>query len=180
MSFEQILLSRRSIRAFQDKKISEELIEKIQHAIYFSPSSRGLRPYISIIVNDKTLIETLSHSKHGAELLSTAPLAIILAGDTEKSDVFIEDCSIAAANVLNICEENKLGACWVQIRNRQHDENTTADNFVKKHTGIPENFSVECIIAIGYPAEIKKPYTKEEFKNSSFYYNKYGNNYTKT
>ena len=39
---------------------------------------------------------------------------------------------------------------------------------------LPEKFDVECIIAIGYPAEEMIPYKKEELHLNKVSHNKYG------
>ena len=42
------------------------------------------------------------------------------------------------------------------------------------YTGLPENLTVLCIIAIGYPGEKSVPYKKEELHFDKVSYNRYG------
>jgi nitroreductase len=50
-----------------------------------------------------------------------------------------------------------LGSCWIQIRNRKHNEQITAENYIKKFLSIDDNKRIEALISIGYPYEIKDP-----------------------
>ncbi|MBN1827641.1 MAG: nitroreductase family protein, partial [Deltaproteobacteria bacterium] len=93
-----LLRSRRSIRRFTKKPIDAESIELIEEALLRSFSSRNIQPWQFIFVDDGELLKKLAVAKeHGAEFLSGAALAVVIAGDEETSDVWIEDCSIAAA-----------------------------------------------------------------------------------
>lgn len=170
----ELLLARRSTRKFTDEPLPDNIMEDLSLAVYFSASSRGLRPYRVIYIADPQSLKSLSKAKKGAELLEGAKLGVVIAGDTARSDVWIEDCSITAANVLNLCEEKGLGACWVQIRNRDHSPEITADRYVRELLGIPDNFSVECIIGIGHRGEIHEPYKENQIDKSLFFKEKFG------
>ena len=52
------------------------------------------------------------------------------------SDVWIEDCSIAAIIVHLAAESLGLGSCWIQVRNRQHNAETTSEDYVRDVLGI--------------------------------------------
>ena len=54
-----------------------------------------------------------------------------------------------------------LGSCWIQIRNRNFDEQMTSEEYIRKLLNIPSGLKVESIIALGYPAEKKEPVTRE-------------------
>ena len=43
-----------------------------------------------------------------------------------------------------------------------HSSEVKAGDYVKRVLGIPEKYSVECIVAIGYPAEEKRAYGDNE------------------
>jgi len=66
-----------------------------------------------------------------------------------------------------------LGSCWIQIRERAHTEEKTAGDYIKELLGIPEKYSVECLIAIGYPDEEKKPYDEDMLQNQKLHINKF-------
>ncbi|SES97662.1 nitroreductase family protein [Anaerobranca gottschalkii] len=155
----ETLINRRSIRKYKDQKIEEEKIKTLIQSALLSPSSRNIRPWEFIVVQDKETLNKLSYAKkHGSSFVKDAPLAFVILGDSTKSDVWIEDTSIAGIVVQLTAEKLGLGSCWVQIRNREHDSKNTAEEYIQKLLNIPEHLKVEAIIAIGYPAEEKEPY----------------------
>jgi nitroreductase len=148
---------RRSIREFTEEKIEEEKIELLKETALRSPSSRNLNPWKFWFVEDGELIKKLAKSKkHGSELLKGAKLAVVVGGDENISDVWVEDCSIASILLQLVAQSLDLGTCWVQIRKRSA-ENESSEDFVRKLLGIEKNIRINSIIAIGYPAEKRKP-----------------------
>ena len=118
-----LLRKRRSIRVYEDRKIELEKIEILKEAILRSPSSRNINPWEFIFVDDKELLIKLSKAKeHGSEFLESAALGIVVCGNEKKSDVWIEDCSIASILVQMVAQSLGLGSCWIQIRNRMHNK----------------------------------------------------------
>jgi nitroreductase len=128
------------------------------HSALRAPSSRGINPWEFIQIDDQVLLGKLAHAKqHGAEFLKNAPLAIAVCADSTKSDVWVEDCAIAAIIIQLTALSLGLGSCWAQIRNRQYSPAQTAENRVQELLGLPEQVQVECILGIGHPAERKIP-----------------------
>ena len=85
----------------------------------------------------------------------------MVVADTGKSDVWIEDCTIAAIILQLAAETLGLGSCWAQIRKRAHKESVSAEEYLKELFALPEHFAVECVIGIGYPGEEKVPHPAE-------------------
>jgi len=157
-----LLRKRRSIRQFTDQFVEREKIDLLIEAAVRTPTSRGRNPWEFIVVTEPELLAQLGRSKiSGSAFLAGAPLAIVVTADTSKSDVWTEDCSIAAIVIQLAAEELALGSCWAQIRLRPHDEDCSADEFLKDLLGLPSSHAVECIIGIGYPAEEKAGHAAE-------------------
>jgi nitroreductase len=139
-----------------------------------APSSRSINPWEFIIISDSNLLKKLSESKpHGSAFLKKAPLGIVILADPEKSDVWIEDASIACIFIQLAAESLGLGSCWIQIRKRMHDKSKTAEAYISDLLNIPENLCVESIIAIGYPDEKIAPHEKSELQYEKIQYNRY-------
>lgn len=154
--FVDLLRKRRSIRQFDQQPVEQEKIDILVEAMLRSPSSRSLNPWEFIVVTDKEMIEKLSQSKpHGATFMKNATLAVVVCGDPEKCDVWIEDCSIAALNIHLAATDIGLGSCWVQIRKRDHNGEIGAEDYVKQLLEVPATIRVEAIVAVGYPKEQK-------------------------
>jgi nitroreductase len=174
-AFLDLLRKRRSIRQFESRTIESSKIDVLIEAAVRSPTSRGRNPWEFIVVNDRKLLNKLGNAKqHGSAFLSEAPLAIVVAADKDKSDVWTEDCSIAAIVTQLAAEELGLGSCWVQIRLRPHDAESTAESFVKELLGIPDTHVVECIIGIGYPAEHKPGHLTDHLPFAHVHRNTFG------
>ena len=165
---------RRSIRQYLEKPIEAEKIERLVEAALRAPSSRGFNPWEFIVVTDRVLLEKLSKAKpHGASFLKDASVGIVVCADSEKSDVWIEDASIASIYIHLAAESVDLGSCWIQIRNRSYDENTSCENYIKNLLNLPDSMKVESIIAIGYPDERREPMPKEYLKYEKIHSNSY-------
>ncbi len=168
----ELLRKRRSIRQFTKEKVAPELIETVIEAALRSPSSRGLNPWEFILVDDPELLLKLSGAKqHGAGFLNNAPLAVVVCADSTKSDVWIEDCSIAAIIIQLTAASLGLGSCWAQMRNRSHDSGKSSPEFISNLLGLPENIMVETVIGIGYPAESKAGQPESSLQRDKIRYN---------
>ena len=173
--FMELITKRRSIRRFTTDKIEAQKVELLKEAALRAPSSRGVNPWEFIFITDRSLLMNLSAAKpHGSTFLRDATLGIVVCADPEKSDVWVEDASIATIFVELAAASLELGSCWIQIRERMHDENQTAEAYIAHQLNIPSHLKVESMIAIGYPAESKPPHSKEELQNEKVYLNQYG------
>ena len=163
MSFGDLIKSRRSIRKYTEQKIPSEIVKKITSAALMSPASKRRNPWEFIVVQDEEMLRQLSESReHGSQMLACAPLAIVVTADTTKSDIWIEDASIAAIIIQLQAEDLGLGSCWVQIYNREKEKNLSSEIYIKKLLNIPEQFSVLCIVSIGYKNEDRQPHDLEK------------------
>ncbi len=153
-----ILRTRRSIRAYEKKPIDGQSLQIMKEALLRCPSSMGKDPWTFIFVDDPATLVQLSKAKErGSDFIKDAPLAIVVCGDGSVSDVWVEDCAIASIVVQLTAHSLGLGSCWSQIRNRQHSGEETAEAYIQKLLGIPDNVRVEAVIAVGRPAEVKPP-----------------------
>ncbi|NOY86660.1 MAG: NAD(P)H-dependent dehydrogenase/reductase [Deltaproteobacteria bacterium] len=158
-----ILRTRRSVRKFEDRMIERDKVEILEEALVRCPTSRSINPWEFIFVNDADTLRKLGRSKkHGSEFLAGAPLAVVILGNTDKSDTCIEDCSIAAITLQYAAESIGLKSCWCQIRMRRHSGGKPAGEHVREVLGIPGHYLVECIVGIGYPAESRPPHPRED------------------
>ncbi|MCL2481171.1 MAG: nitroreductase family protein [Spirochaetaceae bacterium] len=156
-----LLRKRKSTRSYLKKEIEKNIVNMLLEAALLSPSSRNIKPWEFVIIDDKKIIEQLALSKeHGSEFLKEAPLIIAVIADKTASDVWVEDCSIASIIIQLEAESLGLGSCWVQIRCRETKEKEKSEDFVKKLLKIPQQYGVESLIGIGYPKENSKSNNK--------------------
>lgn len=155
MDLLDILKKRKSIRKYTDENISDDVLNQIIEAGKLAPSGRNKKPVKLIPIRDKETLEYLSNTRsHGSQILAGANAAIVVVGDSELSDTWIEDCSIAMMIMQLRATELGVGNCWVQVRGRYLDETgeLTAD-LIKSKLNIEDKYSVECMLSLGMPAE---------------------------
>jgi nitroreductase len=141
-------------------------------------NDRGLSSWQFVVVMDKKLLKGLSEAKQrGAAFLKNAPLGIVVCGEPHKSDVWIEDAAIASMFVHLAAWSLGLGSCWIQIRNRMHGRRKTAESYVRELLSIPDDLTVESIVAVGYPAESKPPHGRNELQYEKVHCDAFGQSY---
>ena len=177
--FQALIQKRRSIRRYLEKPIEPEKIDLLVETALRSPSSMGSNPWEFVFVTDRDLLGKLAKAKpHGSSFLRYAALGIVICADPKKSDVWTEDASIASIYLQLAAEDLGLGSCWIQIRNRMHDEAATAEAYIAELLKIPSGMAVESIIAVGYPERQKPPHPRDALELEKVYLNTYGRSYS--
>ena len=158
-----LLRNRRSARDVESRAVEEEKVELLKEAALRSPSSRSFNPGEFIFVDHEETLRDLARCKeHGAGFLSRAPLAVVVLGDTGRSDTCIEDCSIAAITLQYAAESLGLSSCWCQVRLRAQPGSGLAEDYVRELLGVPQHYLVECVVGIGYPAKDKPGHPRKD------------------
>jgi nitroreductase len=171
----ELVRNRRSIRSYTGKPIDGAAMALLVETLLRAPSSRNINPWEFIVVDDPALLEKLAASKqHGSSFLKGAASGIVVCADETKSDVWVEDCSIAAILAQMTAQSLGLGSCWIQIRKRPHDSATSAEAFIQELLGLPAHVRVESIISIGHPAETRKPLPADQLQYDKVRHNRYG------
>ena len=174
-SYFDLLKNRRSCRLFTGEPVDKEDVCKLMQAALMSPSGHRYNPWEFILGEDKEVLKALSVSKaQGAALLEGAAMAIVVLGDTTKTDVWIEDCSIATIIIQLAAQELGLGSCWVQIRRRSDAEGVPAEDNVRNLLNIPSNYAVLSIVAVGHKAREAKPFDEERMQWEKVHIGEFG------
>jgi nitroreductase len=156
-SLVDVVLSRRSIRRYQQKEIPGEILDKILEAGRQAPSAMNRQPWHFIVVSDKDIKQELSKrlfTKHIRE----SPVTIVGCAKTGFLDRkwSVIGTSIALQNMVIAAWALGIGSCW--IGGFQEDK-------VKQLLEIPDKVKVVALVTFGYPAETprakrKKPLEK--------------------
>jgi nitroreductase len=159
-----LLIKRRSIRKFMVQNVSEEQVNQVLQAALLSPTSRGLQSWEFIVVRDKEMLQHFGNCRQPKQgVLPETPVAIVVLGNPDVTDVWVEDGSIALSNMWLEATDMGLGSCWVQIRNRLSNQNDMpSGDYIKQLLHIPEPYQVLAVLALGYPAEKKQPLSLEQ------------------
>lgn len=164
-----IILHRRSVRRYQERSIEPDKTEQLLQAALASPSSKHLNPWEFIVVEDKDVLAKMSGcTTYGSKMLKEAAMGIVVCVDSSLTDTWQCDGAIAAEHILLCASNIGLGACWVQVYNREG-----AESLVRELCNIPERLNVLCIISLGYPNEDKKPINPEHLQYDKIHYGQY-------
>ena len=128
----ETFLNRRSIRSFTGEAVPMEKLNQIIMAGLSSASSRAARPWELIVIRDKDKLIEMSgcRLKGSSRMLAGADAAIVVVGDEERSDVWIEDCSVVMANMHLMASALGVGSCWIQGRGREAIDGETTEDFL--------------------------------------------------
>jgi len=167
----ELLKTRRSIRKYLPKPVEPDKINQITQAALMSPASKRSNPWEFIVVENNQMLLKLSECRSkNSQMLASSPLGIVVMANNTKSDVWLEDASIAAIIMQLQAQDLGLGSCWIQIYDRAKDDHVSAEDYVRELLNIPVQFNVLCILSIGYPNEEKKSFETEKLDSDKIHY----------
>ena len=141
--------TRRSIRDYQDKPVSAELVEEIIGAAMMAPSAGNVRPWQFIVLDDPEVLARIpAIHPHGA-MAEKAPVSIMVCGDLSLEKYpgnWIADCSAATQNLLLAAHARGLGAVWTGL----YPEQDRIEGF-RALLGLPEQVVPLVLVPMGYP-----------------------------
>ena len=160
------IAERKSVRKYLNKSVEEDKIDAMVKAGMAAPSGMDRRPWEFVVVTDREALDSMAAKLPYAKMLTNAPLAIVVCGDTTRSSYWYLDCSAATQNVLLAAEALELGAVWTAAY--PYEDRI---DVVRQNTGLPENIVPLCVIPIGYPDGPQK--AKDKFDLQRVHRNKY-------
>lgn len=155
MELKEVLAQRRSIRRFIDRHVPQESVERLLNVALAAPSSHNSRSTRLLVVDDPTVIERMAKMRDsGSEFLAHAPLAVVVLGDTSKTDLWEVNAAIAATLIQLTAVDEGLASCWVQIARRPRvkaePNGEQAADYLRTFLPIPDDCEPLCAIALGY------------------------------
>lgn len=113
----EVLLTRRSIRNFNDKSIPEDVLNKILEAGTYAPTAMGMQKPIIIAITDKKVRDEVSREnakimgREGTDPFYGAPVILLVAVENYPNAVY--DGSCVMDNLLNAAWAMGVGSCWI-------------------------------------------------------------------
>ncbi|MEE1165159.1 MAG: nitroreductase family protein [Lachnospiraceae bacterium] len=171
----ETFLNRRSVRSYTGEAVPMEKLNTIIMAGLSSASSRAIRPWDLIVVRDKDKLIEMSgcRLKGSSRMLAGADAAIVVVGDEERSDVWIEDCSVVMANMHLMASALGVGSCWIQGRDREAVDGETTEDFLRRILQFPSESRLLAILSLGMPDEELPARTPESLPFNKVHINKY-------
>ena len=134
------LMERRSIRAYTDRQVSDELLETVLNAGIYAPSGMNTQGVRLVAVRDRQTRDLLS--KLNAAVMGTdrdpfygAPCVVVVLADPEIYGGWVEDGALALGNMMNAAHALGLGSCWIH-RARQVFDSPEGKELLQKW-GLP-------------------------------------------
>lgn len=158
----ECLKTRRSIREYDSKSISEDIIKDIIDCARLAPTARNIQPCIFISITDKETISKFAAMAPNGSFMLEAPLCIAVFSENTK--YFLEDGSAATQNIMLAGWAYNIGSCWIAGDKKDYMDD------VKKELGVPDNYRLISLISMGYlngevPDKPKKTLDDILFKN---------------
>lgn len=148
----EVLLTRRSIRNFNDKSIPEDVLNKILEAGTYAPTAMGMQKPIIIAITDKKVRDEVSHEnarimgREGADPFYGAPVILLVAVENYPNAVY--DGSCVMDNLLNAAWAMGVGSCWIH-RAKEELESDFGKKLLKS-LGIVGDYIGVGHVALGY------------------------------
>ena len=149
------LIERRSIRKYNNTKVSHDLIEQIVRAGQFAPSGMNRQIYAFVVVEDEELVARLSKMNADAMNSSSDPFfgaksLIIVFADTN-APTYLYDGALAMGNLMNAANALGVDSCWIHRAKEVFE--TPEGKEMKKTWGLPESYEGIGHCILGYREE---------------------------
>lgn len=141
----------RQVRQYRDEPVDQGTVDALLEVARWTGSSRNGQPWHFVVVNDKALLKQLSQFRDSINWLADAPLGIAIAlhgGDATQEaydEGRVTERVMVAAHLAGLGS----GVAWFL----GDDNESTA----RKLLGVPDDFTLHSIIAIGPAISAKDP-----------------------
>ena len=160
MDILKIIKTRRSIREFKSKDVSEAIIDQILEAGRWAPSGLNNQPW-KFMVLKKEAKDSLAACTKYSHIVNSADKLILVFFD--KKDSYNRDKDLMAIgacieNMLISIHSSGLGACWLgEILNQKAQ--------VHKLLKTPKNLELVAVLALGYPLDSPQKARRKKLKD---------------
>lgn len=160
MNFLELVIKRQSDRAYLDKPVEKEKLERCLEAARLAPSASNSQPWTYVVIDDPALKDKVAHNTYGplktfnkfvpqspviVAIVMERPKLITEAGGRIKNKEYpLIDVGIAAEHFCLQAAELDLGTCMLGW----FDERA-----VKKLIRVPDHKTVPLLITVGYTPE---------------------------
>ncbi len=168
--------TRRAVRSWNDKDVSDETLLQILEAGRYAPSPLNSQPWhFTVIRNVETIKNLMEKANHGSFLTAAKLVIVVTVSQQAKVDEWLAEHEqhiysgvCAMENMWLAAWDMGLGVCWVTV-----NEKTT-----RKLLAIPEDQKLLGSLGLGYPSTPARPHTDKDRKPLSdmVSYEKFGRN----
>ena len=149
-----LIIKRRTIRLFKNKKVPLSIIKKVINAARLAPSAANLQFLEYLIVRKDNLKKAVFSTTKWAGYIYPKRVPspkkrphfyiIILINQKKTKKADLRDVGAAAQNILLSLSSFGLGGCWIASLDKPA---------LRKILAIPSFYRIDSLVAAGYPAE---------------------------
>jgi len=158
--------TRRSVRAYADKPIPREVLQRLMEALRLAPSAANAQPWRCIFVTDRVMKEAVARSCKERMWIAGAAAVVVGCGFPEQAYALMGgsgnsvdiDLAIALDHLSLAARNEGLGTCWI---------GAFAEREIKALLTIPGRAKIVSLMTVGYPADpgVFAPAGKKRKKN---------------
>ncbi|MDR1060229.1 MAG: nitroreductase family protein [Clostridiales bacterium] len=158
----ETIFSRKSVREFADRPISDEALDTILRAGMSGPSCVNARDGAFLVARGKETLNRMADANgKPAEPLRRADAGVLVCGDlgcafARAKDYWIIDGAIAAQNMVLAAWSMGIGSVWLGTYPQMDRVEALGKLFA-----LPESVIPHSIIAFGYPAQAQTAETDQ-------------------
>ena len=148
------IMTRRSIRAWTTKPVTEAQRKIIMEAAMNAPSAADARPWHFVMMDDPDVIRKFARLG-GTEMLENSTFMVLVCGEVSREiypGFWPQDCSCAAQNMQLASHDIGVGCVWIAIYPLEDRVETC-----RSILGIPQDITPFALLAMGLPGETPGP-----------------------
>lgn len=155
--------SRHSVRCFQERPISPEILEEILECGIYAPSGKNMQTWRFTVLTDTAqiqqwksmVIERAAEKKVRVSGFENPAVLILISNDIRNQNG-VKDASCAAENIMLAANAYGIGSVWINALSTMCDDDKIRQQL--QAWNIPDRHQVCAMIALGYPeSEAKSP-----------------------
>ena len=165
MDILDIIKSRRSIRKFEEREVSDDLLDKVLEAGRWAPSGLNNQPWRFAVIRDPAMKEEISKLTHYGKIVRGADVLVAVFMDSASGYHRVKDAQGIGACLQNMLLEAHslgLGAVWL-------GEIIKSNEQIRQLLGLGGELELMAVVAAGYPAESPKPTKRKALKELVVY-----------
>jgi nitroreductase len=161
MEFKDVIAKRQSTRAYLDKPVQEDKLNRILEAARLAPSAHNGQKWKFVVVRDPGRRQQMMKACNNQPMIGQAPVVIAaIALDPEwkmPCGVYSHpvDLGIAVEHMALAAVDEGLGACWV---------GAFSQDKVKEVLQIPGRYVVVGVLPIGYSNQQRAPSSRKSIE----------------
>lgn len=162
MNVDETIRTRRSIRQFDRRKVSTELVEELLDLVRHTPSSMNGQPWTFVVVRDPIVKQRIAEAKNAdcptfkaaftSDFLTQAPVVVVICVERKRSfDREKENGILAAGTLMLAATARGLGTVYLSAY-RDSDDRRLQER-IASFLDLPSETEPISLIPLGYPAE---------------------------